>query len=85
MALVFSACDHKANTDGKDIPAPPPPSKIDVQVAALGSETDLYCGMPLKTGSIADTAIYDSKIYGFCSPECKAEFQKNPGQYVKKK
>lgn len=42
---------------------------------------DPFCGMPINTG-VADTAHYNGKIYGFCSPGCKREFVKNPGAYL---
>jgi YHS domain-containing protein len=38
---------------------------------------DLSCMMPLVAG-VEDTAVYNGKIYGFCSKECKEEFLKNP-------
>ncbi|MBC7534889.1 MAG: YHS domain-containing protein [Ferruginibacter sp.] len=47
------------------------------------AKTDLVCGMPASAG-ISDTARYKDKLYGFCSPECKMEFVKDPGGYVKK-
>jgi YHS domain-containing protein len=36
--------------------------------------------MPASAG-IADTAHYKGKVYGFCSKECKDEFEKAPLQY----
>ena len=42
---------------------------------------DYACGMPISAG-ISDTCHYEGKIYGFCSAECKAEFQKNPVKYL---
>ena len=41
------------------------------------NKTDFTCGMPTSAG-ISDTCHYEGKAYGFCSSECKAEFQKNP-------
>ena len=38
---------------------------------------DLICGMPISAG-VTDTAHYKGKIYGFCAPECKADFVKDP-------
>jgi YHS domain-containing protein len=46
----------------------------------LDSKKDLVCGMPASAG-IADTAHYKGKVYGFCSKECKDEFEKAPLQY----
>ena len=45
---------------------------------------DLACGMPLRAG-VGDTAYYKGKLYGFCSAECKKEFEKHPEEYVTRK
>ena len=45
---------------------------------------DLSCGMPLSAG-ITDTAHYQKKVYGFCSPECKADFIKDPKKLLSSK
>lgn len=39
----------------------------------FASQKDTICGMPLTAG-VADTAVVDGKIYGFCSTECKDSF-----------
>lgn len=44
---------------------------------------DLVCHMPLTAG-IGDTASFKGKLYGFCSEECKKEFEKDPAGYVAK-
>lgn len=44
---------------------------------------DLVCHMPLTAG-IGDTASFKGKMYGFCSEECKKEFEKDPAGYVAK-
>ena len=43
--------------------------------------TDYACGMPVSAG-ISDTCHYEEKAYGFCSAECKAEFQKEPAKFL---
>jgi YHS domain-containing protein len=43
--------------------------------------TDFACGMPVSAG-ISDTCHFEDKAYGFCSSECKAEFQKEPTKYL---
>lgn len=40
---------------------------------AFASQKDTICNMPISAG-IEDTLILKGKIYGFCSPECKADF-----------
>jgi YHS domain-containing protein len=37
--------------------------------------------MPTSAG-ISDTCHYEGKAYGFCSAECKAEFQKDPAKFI---
>jgi YHS domain-containing protein len=45
---------------------------------------DYTCGMPVTAG-ISDTCHYEGKAYGFCSPECMAEFKKDPAGNIAKK
>jgi YHS domain-containing protein len=46
-------------------------------VEMVDNKKDPTCGMPVTAG-ISDTAHYENKVLGFCSPECKNEFTKNP-------
>ena len=48
------------------------------------NKKDFICGMPL-AASVADTAQYKGKVFGFCSANCKHEFKKNPDSYVTSK
>ncbi|MBK7850538.1 MAG: YHS domain-containing protein [Bacteroidetes bacterium] len=50
-------------------------NQIRIDPSVLVSDKDTICGMSLRNG-IADTLHYQDKIYGFCSPGCKATFQK---------
>ena len=50
-------------------------TQIKIDPSELVSDKDTICGMNLRDG-IADTLHYQDKIYGFCSPGCKATFQK---------
>lgn len=43
----------------------------------VDNRKDPSCGMPVTAG-ISDTAHYKGKVLGFCSKECKEDFQKNP-------
>lgn len=45
---------------------------------------DYSCGMPVSAG-VSDTVTYKGKLYGFCSPECKADFLSKPEEYISKK
>ena len=44
-------------------------------------EMDAVCGMTVSRGEIAERSEYQGRTYYFCSPECKARFDKNPLQY----
>lgn len=46
-------------------------------LSLVNNAKDPVCGMPVTAG-ISDTVHYKNDILGFCSAECKAEFQKNP-------
>ncbi len=43
---------------------------------------DPVCKMTVKESPKAIQSIYNGKTYYFCSPGCKATFDKNPGKYV---
>jgi Cu(I)/Ag(I) efflux system membrane fusion protein len=54
--------------------------------AASGTESgDPRCGMLVDQGKARAaglTSTYGGKSYFFCSPSCKAEFDKSPGRYL---
>ena len=43
---------------------------------------DPVCGMEVDPASAAGTAEYRGKTYYFCSPGCKAAFEREPEKYV---
>jgi YHS domain-containing protein len=43
---------------------------------------DLICGMQVDEESAAGTSEYKGETYYFCSPGCKAAFEKEPEKYV---
>lgn len=43
---------------------------------------DPVCGMEVKETSTYRT-MYKGKMYYFCSPHCKAAFEKDPESYLK--
>jgi YHS domain-containing protein len=55
--------------------------EIIIDTNLLASKKDLVCYMPLWTG-IADTCLYQGKIYGFCSKSCKEDFLKDPESFL---
>lgn len=56
------------------------PEKLNTDIK-LENSKDMVCGMAIPA-SVNDTAYYEGKIYGFCSPMCKAEFKNHPKRYV---
>ncbi|OGU77477.1 MAG: hypothetical protein A2V93_00270 [Ignavibacteria bacterium RBG_16_34_14] len=46
---------------------------------------DPVCGMWIEPKDAADETLYKDKIFYFCAPGCKKEFQKNPEQYFSNK
>ena len=43
---------------------------------------DPVCGM--EVGEETEFKVeYDGKVYYFCSPHCKAQFEANPEKYIK--
>lgn len=45
---------------------------------------DPVCGMQLTEAAAPATSDYKGKTYYFCSPACKAVFDKNPEKYAAK-
>ena len=46
--------------------------------------TDPVCGMKIDEKDAAGKSTYQGKTYYFCATACKAKFDQNPQQYVKK-
>ncbi|MEM4970689.1 MAG: YHS domain-containing protein [Sulfolobales archaeon] len=44
---------------------------------------DPVCGMDVDPSKAVHKTVYKGKVYYFCSPACKAEFEKNPEYYLK--
>lgn len=45
---------------------------------------DPVCGMNVDEKKAGGTAVYNGKTYYFCSPGCKATFEKAPAKYAPK-
>ena len=81
-ALLFlAACNNQQNETAENsnhampeagAQAPEENKYANVQFAL---DKDPVCQMPLTAG-IADTAVIDGKIYGFCATECKDTYIK---------
>jgi len=92
MVSVMAACRHAAASGqsgvaagqramGLDSPAVAAAAFKKIVLPLVDYKKDPACGMPLTT-ELADTTRYKGKLYGFCSRECKEEFEKNPAGYV---
>ncbi len=45
---------------------------------------DPVCGMQVNEQAASGKSEYHGKTYYFCSPACKASFDRNPEQYATK-
>ena len=88
LSLVFTACTNQSSNQEAIQKAKEKVQKAEPVNKFKGIDfavnKDLVCGMPLSAG-VGDTAHFDSKIYGFCSKECKDSFLLSPEKYVVKK
>jgi YHS domain-containing protein len=85
FAMMTIACNQPAaenesvsDTKTAEMPAPEATKYTTDMVV---NTKDYACGMPTSAG-ISDTCHYEGKAYGFCSTECKAEFQKDPAKFL---
>ena len=85
VSVTLGACNQKAATPKADDKMTSESKGVNIKLSQLATNKDLNCGMPLAEGNIADTATYKDKVYGFCSPECKADFLKDPEAQLAKK
>lgn len=46
---------------------------------------DPVCGMDVDERTAKNTSVYKGQTYYFCSPGCKASFDKQPEKYAAKK
>ena len=67
-----------------DMPEQSTPETVKYTADMVVNKNDFACGMPVTAG-INDTCHINNKAYGFCSPECKAEFMKDPNKYLTQK
>lgn len=45
-------------------------------------EKDPVCGMDVDPKTAAGKSTFQGKVYYFCSPGCKRDFDKEPNKYV---
>jgi len=85
-SLIFISCHDEKKKEIAPVADHHPDStmvteKENYKDVVFDSDKDFICGMPVSAG-VSDTAHYKGKVYGFCSKECKDEFNKNPSAYV---
>ena len=88
FSLVLLVACNSQNSGNKKEPVSQTASKDSITVSTAISDSlkvdnkkDPICGMPVK-GNINDTTLYQGKLYGFCSTECKEDFLKNPKEHI---
>ncbi len=86
VCFLITSCNNNttAETGKKDSAAAPKElmsPELRFTADAVDNKKDPACGMPVTAG-ISDTAHYHNKVLGFCSKECKAEFEKTPEKYI---
>jgi len=78
--FIFTACQSgtmTASSAGTDTSMQQQVAAAAYDLSLVNNAKDPVCGMPVTAG-ISDTVHYNNDVLGFCSAECKAEFQKNP-------
>lgn len=89
IAVAFVACNtdtkKEATSAASETPATEMATTTESKYTAemVANKKDPICQMPVTAG-ISDTAQVDGKAYGFCSPDCKAEYVKDPKAYADK-
>lgn len=75
LLLVAAGTSASAQAVPKGKPATTRPT------SELASSVDPVCGMSVAK-TVADTAHYAGKHYGFCSKGCRERFKRQPTAYV---
>lgn len=85
FATILASCSNNEQKTAIENKAPETNTTMEAhdhfKPEMVVNKVDFACGMPVSAG-ISDTAQFEGKSYGFCSSECKAEFQKEPAKYL---
>jgi hypothetical protein len=75
LLTVLFSCTSKTQPEHLESPVTAESEKgaVEIDVKLLASTKDTICGMDV-SGAVNDTLKVDSKIYGFCSTQCKESF-----------
>ena len=75
---------HVAEHHAGEPPSPPPAGPIGFdKMPAFGAKA--WCAVSKKPFTVTPStasSTYKGKVYVFCCPECKPDFDKNPAKYV---
>jgi len=77
LFLLSSCSQEKAEKTDMEVTADTS-SAMYISADMLTYSDDVSCGMDLHKHAIADTAIYQGQLYGFCSEYCKNTFKEDP-------
>jgi YHS domain-containing protein len=81
VMILLTACDNKKAEDKVEAAQ----QKVVVEKTVLASKynntIDPRCGMDV-TDDMTDTLHYEKYVLGFCSPDCKDYFMKNPTAHI---
>lgn len=83
LALSMQACQNSEQKQESEHKQENSEANTSVKLTQLATNEDLVCKMKVKEGKIADTTMYNGKMYAFCSTTCKENFAKNPTNYLK--
>lgn len=72
--FIMASCNQ--NTDNASTAPVPEKESKKLDISMLSSNIDPVCEMELTNEILADTAIVDGKVIGFCNVGCKEEFKK---------
>jgi YHS domain-containing protein len=74
VGFIMVSCNQ--NTDNTSTAPVPEMDSKKLDISMLSSNIDPVCEMELTNEMLADTAIVDGKVIGFCNVGCKEEFKK---------
>jgi YHS domain-containing protein len=82
--FIIISCNNEKQTEMETQSEVLEKKPLNISVDMLTTHLDLVCGMDLNEHTIADTAIYNNQLYGFCSEYCKTKFKEDPEKYIAK-
>ena len=81
VMILLSACNNKKATKEEEVDQQKDKTEKNVVSLKYNNTIDPRCGMDV-TDDMTDTAHYEKYVLGFCSPDCKDYFMKNPTAHL---